>query len=62
VRIAEVQVEGLRPGMILYDDVLTTRGAMIVSRNEAVHTRLIQRLKRFAAGVGIQEPLRVLVR
>ena len=61
VRIEEVRVDGLRPDMILYDDVHTTKGALVVSKNQVVSLILIHRLKRFADGAGIQEPMRVLV-
>ncbi len=61
VRIEAVRVAELRPGMILYADVHTARGALLVSKNQEVQPMLIQRLKRFAAGVGIQEPVQVLV-
>ena len=60
VRIVQVRISGLRPGMILYEDVHTTRGALLVSKNQEVTLMLISRLKRFAAGVGIKEPVRAL--
>lgn len=61
VKIAELRVDGLRPGMILYDNVYTTHGTLIVSKNQRIHLMLIDRLKRFAAGVGVRGPVKVLV-
>jgi hypothetical protein len=61
VKIAELRVDGLRPGMILYDNVYTTHGTLIVSKNQRIHLMLIDRLKRFSAGVGVRGPVKVLV-
>ncbi len=61
VRVDALRVSQLRPGMILYEDVHTARGALLVRKNQELHQSLIGRLKRFAAGVGVEEPVSVLV-
>jgi DNA-binding response OmpR family regulator len=59
--ITELRVNGLRPGMVIEDDVLTSTGLILVRPGERVTDALIARLANFAASVGVQEPFKVLV-
>jgi CheY-like chemotaxis protein len=57
----EVRVAGIRPGMVLDQDVTTTTGLVLVRKGERVTEVLARRLENFALSVGIQEPIKVLV-
>lgn len=56
-----VGVNDLRSYMVLDDDVRTKAGSVIVPRGHEVNRALIGRLKNFAAGVGLVEPIRVRI-
>jgi len=45
----EVGVAELRPGMVVFDDVFTTEGALLVGRGTVVTEPLVQRLENFIA-------------
>jgi CheY-like chemotaxis protein len=57
----EMRVNGLRPGMVIDEDVQTSGGLVLVRQGERTTEVLIARLTNFAATVGVQEPFRVLV-
>jgi CheY-like chemotaxis protein len=57
----EVTVAGIRPGMVLNQDVLTTTGLVLVRKGEKVSEVLARRLENFARSVGVVEPIKVLV-
>jgi hypothetical protein len=57
----EVKVAGIRPGMVLDQDVITTTGLVLVRKGERVTEVLARRLENFALSVGVQEPIKVLV-
>jgi hypothetical protein len=61
VRVDTIRASQLRSGMILYRDVYTTRGVLLVRKNQKLHPPLVRHLKQFAAGVGIVEPVAVIV-
>jgi hypothetical protein len=60
-RLQEVGVCGVRPGMVLDQDVLTTTGLVLVRKGEKVSDVLARRLENFARSVGVVEPIKVLV-
>ena len=60
--VRELRVGGLRPGMILAEDVRMRSGGLLVARGQEVTESLIERLRNFSLGDGISEPLRVIVR
>src|SRR5439155_20092584 len=55
----EVTLDGLRVGMIFAEDVRTRNGMLLVARGHAVTESLLMRIRNFAAGLGLCEPLRV---
>lgn len=57
--IVELPLLGLRPGMVLADDVFLN-GALLVSRGFSVTSAFLERAKHFATGA-VKEPLRVLM-
>jgi DNA-binding response OmpR family regulator len=57
----EVKVAGIRPGMVLDQDVTTTTGLVLVRKGERVTEVLARRLENFALSVGVTEPIKVLV-
>lgn len=59
VKEIEVTLEELAEGMILADDIRTSRGQLLITRGNTVSTTLIERLKNFARSVGIREPILV---
>lgn len=57
----EVGVDGIREGMVLDQDVLTTTGLVLVRKGERVSEVLARRLENFARSVGVEEPIKVLI-
>ncbi len=55
-----VLVDGLRPGMHLVDAVRAKNGALLVQGGQQLTAPLVERLRRFAEGVGVDEPIRVI--
>lgn len=56
-----VKVSELRISMILDEDVMNRTGVRIAPKGQEVTNTLLARLRNFAEGVGIVEPIRVLV-
>ncbi|MFQ5767981.1 MAG: hypothetical protein ACE5ID_08365, partial [Acidobacteriota bacterium] len=59
--VKAVGVKDLVAGMILDQDLHASNGLLLVTRNQEITLPLIERLRRFADGVGVEEPFRVLV-
>ncbi len=59
--VRAVRVRDLQTSMILDEDVCLVNGSFVVGRGREVTRALIERLKNFADGVGIVEPIRVRV-
>lgn len=59
--VKAVQVQELRTFMILDENVRTKQGNLIVAKGREVNVALIERLKNFAQGVGVVEPIRVRI-
>jgi response regulator RpfG family c-di-GMP phosphodiesterase len=57
----EVTVAELRPGMILATDVRARNGVMLVGRGHEVTPSLLQRIRNFAATVGVTDRILVLI-
>jgi response regulator RpfG family c-di-GMP phosphodiesterase len=57
----EVDLKGLSTRMVLDQDVQTAAGMLLVPKGEEVTFAMLQRLRNFAKGQGVKEPLRVLV-
>lgn len=51
----------LHPGMILYEDILSTKGALLLRKSLELDKDKIDRIIMFADKVGIVEPISVLV-
>lgn len=60
--VLELRVSGLHAGMILAEEVRMRSGGLLVARGQEVTESLIERLRNFSAGNGINEPLRVIAR
>jgi hypothetical protein len=58
--VVELRVNGLRPGMVIHEDVRTSTGLVLVKDGERVTEVLISRLANFAASVGVEEPFKVI--
>jgi hypothetical protein len=56
-----VPVKDLAVGMVLDEDVLSSKGLRLVRRGQEVTPTLIARLRSYAEGIGIVEPVRVQV-
>ncbi len=56
-----VGVQGLRVGMIPVDNVCSSAGAVVVPAGKAITGLILERLHKFSQGVGLVEPIRVLV-
>jgi response regulator RpfG family c-di-GMP phosphodiesterase len=59
--VRAIQVRELAPGMIFDEEVRARHGALLVGKNRTADPVTIERLKRFAAGIGVIEPFRVRV-
>jgi CheY-like chemotaxis protein len=56
-----VAAKQLHVGMVLADDALARSGAVVLRKGTEVTTVVLERLGNFARGVGLREPLTVLV-
>lgn len=52
-------LKDLRPGMMLTDDVVSLSGSVVVTGGRTLDSALLQRLRNFAAGGGVVEPISV---
>lgn len=59
--VRALNVAGLQPKMILDEDVRTKAGHLIVGKGNVLSAALLERLRNFADGVGVIEPIRVRV-
>jgi response regulator RpfG family c-di-GMP phosphodiesterase len=59
--IKEVGVHELADGVVLADDVKSLGGTLLCAKGQEVTPSTRARLKSFAAGVGIQGPIKILV-
>lgn len=59
--VQELPVKGLAVGMVLAEEVRTAAGGLLIASGQELTLSLLERLKNFAAGVGIKEPVRVVV-
>ncbi len=57
----KLRVAELRTGMVLDEDAVSSNGLRIVPRGHELTATMLTRLRNFAGGVGIVEPIRVLV-
>lgn len=56
-----VELAQLAPGMILDQDIMSSKGIRLVPKGQEVTRTMLERLHSVATGVGIVEPLRVTV-
>jgi len=56
-----LDVQELGVGMVLNQDIRAKNGTLLVTRGQEVTFPMLTRLKRWAHGVGIEQPVRVLV-
>ena len=56
-----LNLQDLAPGMVVDQDVLSTKGLRLVPQGQAVTRTLLERLRSVAAGVGVVEPFRVQI-
>lgn len=59
--VRKVTVKGLRPGMILHEDIVSTQGALLLRKSLELDKDKIDRILMFAEKVGINEEFEVLV-
>ena len=59
--VKQIPLALLRAGMLLFEDITTTRGQLLISRGQEVSPIMIKRLNNFANTTGIKEPIRVSV-
>ena len=58
--IRSVNLRDLRTGMMLYEDIRTTAGTLLVAKGQGVNFTVLERLRHFAKTIDIVEPVRVL--
>lgn len=59
--IRAVRVIDLRARMVLEEDVVTSRGQVLVSRGHELSSAVVERITKFAAASGVREPVRVRI-
>jgi len=59
--LKEVAVKDLVLNMIFADDVVSTKGVLVITKGQEVSVPIILRLRNFVSNAVIKEPLRVLV-
>ncbi len=57
----ELSIWKLTPGMITDDAIHTSTGTLLVPKGVEITQPIIQRLRNFASGAGVKEPIHVLV-
>jgi hypothetical protein len=58
--VKEVTVWHLEAGMVPLDDIVAESGVLVVPKGQEITDTLIVRLRNFASGVPIREPIRVV--
>jgi CheY-like chemotaxis protein len=61
LRLKAVRLMDLTAGMVLDQDVRSSKGVLLVAKGQEVTGPVLQYLANFARGVGVVEPIRVLV-
>ena len=56
-----IDVMGLKPGMIVDQDVIAESGLLLAVKGQEVTFPVIERLRNFAATVGVHEPFQVII-
>lgn len=59
--VKSVRVVELRPRMVLDEDVVTTRGQVLVSRGHELTALVVERIAKYSAASGVREPVRVRI-
>lgn len=59
--IKRVNVKELRNSMIIDEDIIAKNGVLLVSKGQVVTDPVLELLKSFSEGIGIIEPIRVVV-
>jgi len=59
--VKDITISGLKARMVLFEDVSTLEGQLLLSRGQEVSTVIIKRLRNFADKIGLKEPIRVFV-
>lgn len=62
VVLRELKPIELRPGMILENDLLASTGALIAIAGTTLTVPMLERIKNFATGTGVREPIVVRIR
>jgi response regulator RpfG family c-di-GMP phosphodiesterase len=60
--IRELLVAQLQVGMVLAEPITSRAGSLICGRGQTLGETLIERIKNFALGAGVREPIRVIVK
>lgn len=61
VEIQMIRTFDLRPKMILDEDIRAKNGLLVIARGQEITYSVMEILTRYANGVGLKEPFRVLV-
>lgn len=54
-------IRDLEPGMTLEEDVISTKGLRLVLKGQEITPTLLARLRSYATGAGVVEPIRVML-
>lgn len=62
VRIQELKISDIVPGMIFGDDVKSAKGLLLVARGQEATPSLLERMRNFSLELGIREPIQMIER
>ncbi len=60
--VLELPLRDLAVGMFFNQDVRSSKGVLLIARGQEVTPGLLERVRNFSSGLGIREPIRVVVR
>ncbi|MGQ9668744.1 MAG: HD domain-containing phosphohydrolase [Desulfosoma sp.] len=60
-QVREITIQDLKLGMIVGQDVWSSKGVLLIKKGPEITPALLERLRNFAKTVGVQEPIRVLL-
>lgn len=61
-RLLELKFSQMRPGMIFAEDVLSSKGLLLIARGQAVTASLLERIQNSLLDHGIREPVQMILK
>lgn len=61
-RLLELKFSQMRPGMVFAEDVLSSKGLLLIARGQAVTASLLERIQNSLTDHGIREPVQMILK